>query len=136
MVLVIVFLSGCNTRYVKTTAAVLSAAGVQEADIINSCTDRRNVDQCMASTINYAAERGREENARAISQTQYAHVIRTADGKLSPEQGWTWVTQSEGDFRVKPVNTIVNANGNGYRPAPGYRWVTEQPGDFRVVRRE
>lgn len=80
MVLVIVFLSGCNTRYVKTTAAVLSAAGVQETDIINSCTDRRNFDQCMASTINYAAERGREENARVAQQTQNNSTNTNSNG--------------------------------------------------------
>jgi hypothetical protein len=69
-ILIVAFSSGCNTGYVRTTAAVLSAAGVREADIISSCTDRRNFDQCMTSTVNYAAERGREENARVAAQAQ------------------------------------------------------------------
>jgi len=74
--------------------------------------------------------------SRSSSQQHHPHVVQLADGKCRPEAGWTWVTQTDGDFRVKPVNTDMTADGQ-FHPVAGYTWVNpSDPNDFRTKKKE
>lgn len=63
------------------------------------------------------------------------HVVMKSDGRLEPERGWVWMTGHEGDFRVRPENTIlIDPKKGTFEPAPGYQWLSNKQDDCTVVR--
>lgn len=68
------------------------------------------------------------------------HVVRAEDGQLEPEPGYSWLTETPGDYRVRwtPGKEVaqhhVVAGGvpGEWFPAPGYTWVDPTTSSIEV----
>jgi len=76
-----------------------------------------------------------ESNGTKLEPESYPNVVRNAEGKLHPANGYRWINPKDtNDFRVELMPGLIK-NGDGLRPDKGYRWVNPKgPNDFRVER--
>lgn len=79
--------------------------------------------------------------ARADEGAPPPNLVRSADGKLRPAPGYTWVNDVAGDLRVRwnpgtrhpQIAHIVSGSATGqWKPVAGYNWLNDTPGDLRV----
>lgn len=115
-------------------AVPLSLIDAQWVDI------RRNYDGELRKLVN-ALNKHVGTTGPAVSAPG-RNVIRTAEGKLRPAPGYSWVTSDNNDTRVvwSPGKEhsrhphVVAGEGEGkWSPAPGYAWVSDVDDDLRVA---
>lgn len=97
------------------------------AALVNSNGPRRSSSPSVVSPST-------ESTSSSTSSTLPPHVIRTANGNLSPASGYHWVNKDDPkDLRVELLPGITQTKEGTYQVANGYEWVnSNDPADLRV----